>query len=261
MDSPQQNTHYMDTAWTAAELAERGREYSSRAMSTDSSSSSNTSPEQNMQNQNPSNPESNPHHPASPYFIQPGEGASSLLVPELLTTENYVTWARTMRRALNIKNKLGFIDGKITKPTNASDPFFTAWERCNDMIISWIQHSVSIEHRPTIAHADNAATVWHDLCERFSIQNAPRIFQLRKAVSALIQDDDSVSIYYNKLKGYWDELEIYEPMPLCTCGSVKILADHHYRSKVMQFLMGIHDSYDNKSAILQPLFTAHNNRN
>lgn len=118
-------------------------------------------PEANM----PPKHQNEPHHPASPFFIQPGEGASSPLVLDLLTTENYVTWARTMRRALNIKNKLGFVNGTITKPTNTSDPLFAPWERCNDMVISWIQHSVSSEHRSSIAHAETAASVWNDLRE------------------------------------------------------------------------------------------------
>ncbi|XP_040996208.1 uncharacterized protein LOC121242410 [Juglans microcarpa x Juglans regia] len=166
------------------------------------------------------NPTTNPHHPASPYFIQPGEGASSPLVPDLLNTENYVTWARTMRRALNIKNKLGFIDGTIVKPTSNSDPLYAPWERYT------------------------ATHVWNDLRERFSIQNAPRIFQLSKSISSLTQEDDFVSQYYNKLKCFWDELEIYEPMPICTCGSVKTLLEYTHKNKVMQFLMGLNDSFD-----------------
>lgn len=59
-----------------------------------------------------------------------------------------------------------------------------------------------------------------------------------------MQDDDSVCLYYNKLKTLWDELEIYEPLPTCTCGAVKALMDYAHRSKVMQFLMGLHDSFD-----------------
>ncbi|KAF5460192.1 hypothetical protein F2P56_020078 [Juglans regia] len=149
-----------------------------------------------------------------------------------------------MRRALNIKNKLGFIDGKILKPSTDFDPLYTAWERCNDMVIAWIQHSVGFEHRASIAHANTAAAVWNDLRERFSIQNAPRIFQLTKSISALTQDEESISQYYNKLKGLWDELEIYEPMPSCTCGAVKTLLDYTHRSKVMQFLNGLHESFD-----------------
>ncbi|XP_042984118.1 uncharacterized protein LOC122313306 [Carya illinoinensis] len=212
-------------------------------MSQSSSSPPNSPTHTTMSTLENPKPEDNPHHPASPYFIQPGENASSPLVPELLTTKNYITWSRSMRRALNIKNKLGFLESKISKPLD-SDPLFLPWERCNDMIIAWLQNSVGPDLRPTIAHAETAAEVWSDLRERFSIKNAPRIFQLTKAVSSLTQDTDSVSIYYNKLKGYWDELEVYEPMPLCTCGSVKALMEYHHCHKVMQFLMGLQDSYD-----------------
>ncbi|XP_041017196.1 uncharacterized protein LOC121259625 [Juglans microcarpa x Juglans regia] len=203
-----------------------------------------------------SNLETNPHNPASPNYIQPGEGASFPLVLDLLTTENYVTWARVMRRALNIKNKLGFIDSIILKPSNSADPLYAPWERCNDMVIAWIQHLVSLEHRSGIVRVETAASVWNDLCERFSIQNAPRIFHqilkfsihLTKSISSLTQDDDSISQYYNKSKSFWDELEIYEPMPSCTCGAVKTLTDYTHRRKVMQFLMGLNDSYDSMRA-------------
>ncbi|XP_042988862.1 uncharacterized protein LOC122316411 [Carya illinoinensis] len=163
-----------------------------------------------------------------------------------------------MRRALNIKNKLGFLESKISKPLD-SDPLFLPWERCNDMIIAWLQNSVGPDLRPAIAHAETAAEVWNDLRERFSIKNAPHIFQLTKAVSSLTQDTDSVSIYYNKLKGYWDELEVYEPMPLCTCGSVKTLMEYHHCHKVMQFLMGLQDSYDAIRHSLERCFKANPN--
>lgn len=33
-------------------------------------------------------------------------------------------------------------------------------------------------------------------------------------------------------------------MPLCTCGAVKTLTDYARSGKVMQFLMGLHDSFD-----------------
>lgn len=77
-----------------------------------------------------------------------------------------------------------------------------------------------------------------------------------------------MKLYYNKLKSYWDELDIYEPMPLCTCGLVKTLMDYHHLvktlmdchhlGKVMQFLMGLQDSYDyNRAQVLlyDPLST------
>ncbi|XP_041000737.1 uncharacterized protein LOC121246612 [Juglans microcarpa x Juglans regia] len=153
-----------------------------------------------------------------------------------------------MHRTLNIKNKLGFIDGTITKPPNTSDPLYAPWECCNDMIIAWIQHSVSSDLRSSIAHADTAESVLNDLKERFSIQNAPRIFQLAKSIFSSTQDSDSISQYHNKLKTLWDELEICEPMPTCTCGAVKTLLDYTHTHKLMQFLIGLDDSYDSVRA-------------
>lgn len=113
------------------------------------------------------NPETNPYHLSSPFFIQTGLGASSTLVPYLFMTEKYVTWARTMQNDLNIKNKLGFIDGKIIKPTDNFNLFYASWERCNDMIIiAWIQHSISLEYRSSIAHADFALQGSGMICAR-----------------------------------------------------------------------------------------------
>lgn len=103
------------------------------------------------------NIENNPCHPASPYFIQPDEGASFPLVPNLLTMENYVTWLRTMSWAFNIKKKLDFIGWNITKSANVSDPLSISWECCNghSMDIALI----SLEHRLSIAHVNSIASV------------------------------------------------------------------------------------------------------
>lgn len=75
---------------------------------------------------------------------------------------------------------------------------------------------------------DNANEIWTELRERFSQQNGPRIYELKKALSNLTQEDDSVSIYYSRLKSLWDELSVYDPLPECTCGKLKLLLDRHY---------------------------------
>ncbi|KAF5460183.1 hypothetical protein F2P56_020070 [Juglans regia] len=83
------------------------------------------------------------------------------------------------------------------------------------------------------------------LLERFSPQNGPRIYELKKALANLSQDTDTVSIYYGKLKSLWDELSIYDPLPVCSCDSTKVISDRYQRDCVIQFLMGLHDSFTN----------------
>ncbi|KAB5534975.1 hypothetical protein DKX38_018061 [Salix brachista] len=194
--------------------------------------------------------------PNNPYRIENGDHTSLVLVTELLTTENYITWSRSMRRALRAKNKLGFISGSIVQPTDEEDPLFEMWERCNDMVVSWIQNAVSIDIKHTLAFMDDAQVVWTELKDRFTQQNGPRIFQLRRDLANLRQDRDSVSAYFGSLKTLWDEMIVYNPMPLCTCGQSKMLNERYQRDYVIQFLMGLNDQYTNardQIMLIEPL--------
>ncbi|XP_042980001.1 uncharacterized protein LOC122310190 [Carya illinoinensis] len=145
----------------------------------------------------------------NPYMIEHGDNTVASLVADLLITENYVTWSRAMRRALRAKNKIGFINGDIKRPTSQDDPLMEAWERCNDVVVSWIHNS------------------------------------LKKSLASLSQGDDSVSIYFGKIKTIWDELALYGPMPECSCAQLKILMERYQRDCVIQFLMGLSDCYSN----------------
>jgi len=61
--------------------------------------------------------------------------------------KNYNIWRKTVRTALKSKNKLGFIDGTITKlkPQEGEDQSeLVAWDMVNSMICSWIVHECHI---------------------------------------------------------------------------------------------------------------------
>ncbi|KAF5449632.1 hypothetical protein F2P56_030057 [Juglans regia] len=144
---------------------------------------------------------------SSAYFLHHGDNPSSILVTQPLTGENYHTWSRSMMMALTTKNKVGFVNGTISPPSDSADPLFTAWNRCNSMILSWILNSISKEIASGIIYASSAFEMWHDLKESFSKRNGPRIFHLQQAISSLCQDSLSVSVYYTRLKALWDELQ------------------------------------------------------
>ena len=48
-----------------------------------------------------------------------------------------------MTTALLAKNKLGFVNGTILQPNDESDPIFSDWQRCNDLVLSWINNCLS----------------------------------------------------------------------------------------------------------------------
>ena len=78
-----------------------------------------------------------------------------------------------------------------------------------------------------------AREVWIDLQYRYSQGNGPRIFEVRKEVSSLAQEDMTINAYYTKFKGIWDEFTTYRN---CTCG-------HQVVDCTMSFLIGLNDTY------------------
>ncbi|XP_040998951.1 uncharacterized protein LOC121244808 [Juglans microcarpa x Juglans regia] len=171
----------------------------------------------------PSDPSSDS---SSPYYLHHGDSPGSILVTQVLIGNNYHTWRRSMLMALTAKNKVGFVDGSIAKPVGTSS-LFHSWTRCNNMILSWLLNSLAKEIAASVIYVESAKEVWSDLQERFSQGNGPRIFQLQKSIASLMQNDLSVSAYFTQMKGLWDELMNYRPLPVCSCGGLRTLMAMH----------------------------------
>jgi hypothetical protein len=186
---------------------------------------------------------------SNPFFLHNGDSPGAFLVSQPLIGENYNTWSRSMTMALRAKNKLKFVDGTLTKPNDPDGA--EAWTRCNDMILSWILNSLSKEIAASVIYINTCSEMWMDLKERFSKKNRPRLFQLQKSISALVQDNLSVSAYFTRLKSLWDELSNYRPIPTCTCspscscGALSSVVANYNQEYIFQFLMGLNDSYSN----------------
>jgi len=73
-----------------------------------------------------------------------------------------------MIMAITAKNKLGFLDGSLSKLLDDSGSESCAWVRCNTMVSSWILNSVSKEIASSVIYIENTADVWVDLKEWFS---------------------------------------------------------------------------------------------
>ena len=89
----------------------------------------------------------------SPYYLNNGDHLGIRIVPNSLTGDNYQSWRASMTRALSTKNKLGFVNGLILQPSDEVDPLFSDWQRCNDLVLSWITNCLSQQIHATMLYA------------------------------------------------------------------------------------------------------------
>jgi hypothetical protein len=115
----------------------------------------NNLPHVNSMETTPSNSTPSAVEFSSPFYLHHGDSPGTHLVSQPLVGNNYHTWKRSMSMALSAKNKLGFIDGSLAKPAEDTSEYF-AWDRCNNMVLSWILNSVSQEISSSIIYIESA---------------------------------------------------------------------------------------------------------
>lgn len=180
-----------------------------------------------------------------PLYLHNNENPCLILIAKKLTgPDNYAPWSRSMRIALNARNKFCLVNGTYEKPDDDST-LCVQWERANDMVITWILNSVTDEISDGLSYVTTAQEIWNELFERFSSVNGHHIFQILKDTHSLDQGTKSVESYFHKLKSLWDEYVALEPTVTCVCGAHKILVERDQKRKLLQFLMGLHDSHAN----------------
>lgn len=86
--------------------------------------------------ENPQNSQIDPSSdPSNPYYVHPSD-SQFRIANEKFNGSGFNDWKRSVIISLSSKNKLGFIDGSISKPTvNAS--LLKCWSRVNSTIIAW----------------------------------------------------------------------------------------------------------------------------
>jgi hypothetical protein len=97
-------------------------------------------------------------------YLHHSDHPGVVLASQSLNGENYQIWNRAIIMALSAKNKLGFIDGTISQPETSSEDFLQ-WNRCNNMVKSWLLNSISHDICTSVIYCNLASDIWSDLKE------------------------------------------------------------------------------------------------
>ncbi|XP_074270986.1 uncharacterized protein LOC141594901 [Silene latifolia] len=119
---------------------------------------------------------------ASPLYLHPSDSPSLNVTQIIFDGTNYDMWAEAVKNGLDAKNKLGFIEGTVKKPSSSGDEDdleAVAWRQCNAMLRAWLRNVIDPKLHPSITFTQPINEIWEELRGRYSAGNAPRVHQLK----------------------------------------------------------------------------------
>nr|XP_011470531.1 PREDICTED: uncharacterized protein LOC105353241 [Fragaria vesca subsp. vesca] len=126
--------------------------------------------------------------------------------------DNYTAWIQSMVIALTIKNKKGFVDGSIKKPTSRVEEA-QQWERLDTLVKTWLIASMLKPISSSVSHCKSARDIWLELQEMSSHTNIVQLFHIENAIHDFEQGTSLVLSFFTKLKGLWDERDAIFDIP------------------------------------------------
>ena len=95
-------------------------------------------------------------YPNHQLYLHHSDQPGAILVPQPLVEDNYNTWSQSMIMALTVKNKIGFINGSICDPGKDKSDEQQQWNRCNNLIKTWLLGSMSKEIASSVINCKDA---------------------------------------------------------------------------------------------------------
>nr|XP_011467293.1 PREDICTED: uncharacterized protein LOC105352303 [Fragaria vesca subsp. vesca] len=173
----------------------------------------------------------------------PNQRLSSVLLNEY----NYLPWSRAITLALGGKSKLSFISEKNNMPATSS-PDFEAWLSQDQLVMSWILNSMEPKLSEIFSYSESALHLWKAIKDMYGdLNNAARVFQLKKDLAEIQQGNLSFVQHLGSLKAKWNELDLYRPHTT----DAAVLLKRAEEDKVFQLLASLESEYDDlKSHLL-----------
>lgn len=148
------------------------------------------------------------------YFLHSG---LQLVMDYLTPGADFHSWRRSVCMALNVWNKLGFVDGTIRKPHD-NHRELGSLSRCNDMVATWVMNSSSKKIGQRLLFMTTTERMRNNLMSQFMQDDAPRLYEIEQRLSNIKQGSMDISAYYTELVTFWEEYKTYIKLLVCNCG-------------------------------------------
>lgn len=117
------------------------------------------------------------------------------IIPVISKGDNYYQWEKGLCNAFQAKHKLDFLDGLILELAATTEEY-DDWASVNSMLVAWVLQSIETSFNSSITYYESVKSLWDDFKQRFYIDNASYVHQLRTKIAQCDQKGHSVAAYF-----------------------------------------------------------------
>ncbi|KAJ8638219.1 hypothetical protein MRB53_012486 [Persea americana] len=129
----------------------------------------------------------------------------SNLVSFKLDAGNYLMWKSLFEPILRGHKLMGFIDGSMPAPRKDS-PAFNQWYERDQMLLSWINATLSTSALPYVVGIKSAKEAWDALARRYASITSSHFMTIRKQLHRIKKGTTSMADYLQQFKAIIDQL-------------------------------------------------------
>ncbi|KAL0461338.1 UNVERIFIED_CONTAM: Retrovirus-related Pol polyprotein from transposon RE2 [Sesamum latifolium] len=122
--------------------------------------------------------------------MQTVENSGMVLISAPLNGHNWLSWSRSVRIALEGRDKIGFIDGSCVKPDEGSAEF-KQWRITDSMVRTWILNTISKDIVNAYLYANSARSLWLELESRYGECDGPLLYKIQRG---LVRQSKGISV-------------------------------------------------------------------
>lgn len=178
------------------------------------------------------------------------DSSKSVPIPVTLKGVNYLLWARTTKTNLcgrGLWNHIETQDKKVITDEDgkdiSGDPSSEdgKWFQEDQGVLGLLQNSLEAAILEAYSYCETAKELWDTLKNVYgNVSNLTRVFEVKKAINNLSQEDLDFTKHFGKFRSLWAELEMLRPFSV----DPSALKERGEQDKVFGLLLTLNPAYN-----------------
>ncbi|KAL0641806.1 hypothetical protein Bca4012_102527 [Brassica carinata] len=177
------------------------------------------------------------------------ESVMKMKVAVTFKGSNYLVWSRMVKTAVGSKGlwkhiTAGEAPRAITQEGDAEsseESVVETWQQEDMMVMSVLHASLEPAILDAYSYCETAKELWDTLKKVYgNVSNLNRVFEVKKAINELTQDDMEFTKHLGRFRTLWSELEMLRPSTV----DPELLNERREQDKVFGLLLTLNASYN-----------------